>query len=122
VAGKGGQGTAEGPPGDLYLTVKVGADPVFTREEDDNVVERTIRFSEAALGTSIEIPTLDGNKRIKIPAGIQPGTKIRLKGFGFPHLDKNTRGDLYVRIVVTVPESLTEPQKKLLKELVAAGL
>jgi len=122
VAGKGGQGTAEGPAGDLYLTVKVGADPVFTREEDDIVVERAIRFSEAALGTSIEVPTLDGNKRIKIPAGIQPGTKIRLKGFGFPHLGKNTRGDLYVRIVVTVPESLTESQKKLLKELVAAGL
>jgi curved DNA-binding protein len=74
------------------------------------------------LGTSLEVPTLEANKRIKIPAGIQPGTKIRLKGFGFPRLDKGTRGDLYVKIGIMVPENLTEPQKKLLEELADAGL
>jgi curved DNA-binding protein len=122
VAGKGGKGTGDGPSGDLYLVVKVGNDPIFTREDDDIVVERNIRFSEAALGTSLEVPTLEANKRIKIPAGIQPGTKIRLKGFGFPRLDKGTRGDLYVKIGIMVPENLTEPQKKLLEELADAGL
>jgi len=122
VAGKGGKGTGDGASGDLYLVVKVGNDPIFTREDDDIIVERNIRFSEAALGTSLEVPTLEANKRIKIPAGIQPGTKIRLKGFGFPRLDKGTRGDLYVKIGIMVPENLTEPQKKLLEELADAGL
>ncbi len=122
IAGKGGKGTGEGAPGDLYLTVKIGADPVFTREDDDVIVERNINFSEAAMGTSLAVPTLEGEKRIKIPAGIQPGTKIRLKGFGVPHMGKNTRGDLYVKIGVKVPEQLTEAQKKLLKELAETGL
>jgi len=122
VAGKGGSGMGGWPAGDLYLVVKVGSDPVFTRENDDLVVERTIRFSEAALGTSLEVPTLEGNKRIKIPAGIQPGTKIRLKGFGFPHMGKNTRGDLYVKVGVKVPEHLTDFQKKLLEELADTGV
>jgi curved DNA-binding protein len=122
VSGKGGKGTGGGPQGDLYLTVKVGSDPVFTREEDDLIVERSIRFSEAALGTSLEVPTLEGSKRIKIPAGIQPGTKIRLKGFGFPRMGKGAQGDLYVKIDIKVPENLTEPQKKLLEELADAGL
>lgn len=122
VAGKGGKGTEGGPPGDLYLVVKVAGDPVFTREDNDIIVERVIRFSEAALGTSLEVPTLEGDRRIKIPAGIQPGTKIRLKGFGFPQLGKNTRGDLFVKIGVAVPENLTESQKKLLQELADSGL
>jgi curved DNA-binding protein len=122
VAGKGGKGTEGGPSGDLYLTVKVGSDPVFSRENDDIIVEKVIRFSEAALGTSLEVPTLEGNKRIKIPAGIQPGTKIRLKGFGFPQLGKNSRGDLFVKIGVAVPGNLTESQKKLLRELAESGL
>ncbi len=122
IAGKGGKGAGGGPAGDLYLTVKVGSDPVFTREGNDIIVEREIRFTEAALGTSLEVPTLEGSKRIKIPAGIQPGTKIRLKGFGFPQLNKNTRGDLYVKVGVKVPEGLSESQKKLLEELAASGI
>lgn len=122
IAGKGGRGHGNGAPGDLYLTIKIGKDPVFTREGDDIIVERDISFSEAALGTSIEVPTLEGNKRIKVPAGIQPGTKMRLKGFGFPQIGKSTRGDLYVKIGVKVPELLTESQKKLVEELAKTGL
>jgi curved DNA-binding protein len=122
VAGKGGTGIGGGPAGDLYLVVKVGSDPIFTRENDDLVVERTILFTEAALGTSLEVPTLEGNKRIKIPAGIQPGMKIRLKGFGIPHMGKNTRGDLYVKVGIKVPEHLTDAQKKLLEELAGTGV
>ncbi|HEY6839055.1 MAG TPA: J domain-containing protein, partial [Geobacteraceae bacterium] len=95
VQGKGGEGSGGAPAGDLYLALTVGSDPLFVREGDDIVVERQIRFSEAALGTSLEVPTMEGNKRIKVPAGLQPGTKIRLKGFGFPHLGKAGKGDLY---------------------------
>ncbi|WP_298438467.1 DnaJ C-terminal domain-containing protein [Geobacter sp.] len=122
VAGKGGFGRGGGPAGDLYLIVQVGSDPVFSREGDDVVVERSVRFSDAALGTTLDVPTLEGTKRIKVPAGIQPGTKIRLKGLGFPHLGKAEKGDLYVRVGVTVPEALTAEQKALLEELRAKGL
>lgn len=120
VAGKGGQGS--GGPGDLFLNVKVGHDPLFAREGDDLIVERQIRFTEAALGTSLDVPTLEGKKRIKVPAGIQAGTKIRLKGLGFPHLGKSGKGDLYVRVGVAVPEQLTAEQRKLLEELGKKGL
>lgn len=120
VAGKGGQGS--GGPGDLYLNVKVGHDPLFAREGDDLIVERQIRFTEAALGTSLDVPTLEGKKRIKVPAGIQAGTKVRLKGLGFPHLGKSGKGDLYVRVGVAVPEQLTAEQRKLLEELGKKGL
>jgi curved DNA-binding protein len=122
VQGKGEKGQQGGPAGDLYLTIKVGTDPVFSREGDDIVVEREIRFSEAALGASLEVPTLEGNKRVKVPAGIQPGTKIRLKGFGFPHMGKASKGDLYVKITVKVPSHLSTSQKKLIEELAETGI
>lgn len=122
IAGKGGDGAGGGPAGDLYLVVKTGADAHFTREDDDIMVERTIRLTEAALGTSLDVPTMEGTRRIKIPAGIQPGTKIRLKGFGFPHMGKTAKGDLFVKVNVKIPTDLAEPQKKLLEELSAMGL
>lgn len=122
IQGKGGSSPNGGPSGDLYLTVKVGEDPVFTREDDNLVVERTILFSEAALGTAVDVPTLEGSKRIKIPAGIQPGTKIRLKGFGIPHMGKTSKGDLFVKILIKVPENLTSSQKKLIEQLAESGI
>jgi len=122
VAGKGGYGHGGGPTGDLYLVIKVGSDPHFTREGDNIVVDRQIRFTDAVLGASLDVPTLEGTKRIKVPAGIQPGTKVRLKGLGFPHMGKSGKGDLFVRIDVTVPEGLTADQKALVEELRAKGL
>ena len=122
VQGKGGQGRGGGQAGDLYLDIKVASDPQFHREGDDVVVERLLRFSEAALGTSMDVPTLEGTKRIKVPAGIQPGTKIRLKGQGFPRMGKDGRGDLFVRINVQVPEQLTGTQRELLEQLAGKGL
>ncbi len=122
IAGKGSDGENGGPSGDLYLEVKVTPDPVFSREGGDLFVERTIRFSEACLGVSIEVPTLDEPKRIKVPAGIQPGTKIRLKGCGVKALGSNAKGDLYVKIGIHVPEGLNSSQKKLMEELAKAGL
>jgi curved DNA-binding protein len=120
LQGKGGEGS--GGPGDLYLTVHVGSDPQFVREGDDIVVEKVIRFTEAALGTSLDVPTMAGEKRLKIPAGIQPGTKIRLKGFGFSHAGRSGKGDLFVRIGVNVPEQLSTEQRKLLEDLAGKGL
>lgn len=122
IGGKGGGGSAGGPAGDLYLTVKVGSDATFEREGDDIIVSRDVRFSEATLGAALEVPTLEGTKRIKIPAGIQPSTKVRLKGLGFPHQGKAGRGDLYVKIGVRIPEQLTGPQRELLEQLAEKGL
>ncbi len=122
VAGRGGQGRMGGAPGDLYLTVTVGADALFQREGADIVLNHEVRFSEAVLGGYIEVPTMAGAKRIKIPAGIQSGTKVRLKGLGFPRIGEQARGDMYVRIAVHVPEKLSHRQRELIEQLAAEGL
>ena len=121
VPGRGGAGRGGGPAGDLFLTVIVGPDPLFQREGADIVHNHEVKFSQAALGGSIEVPTMEGTKRIKIPAGIQPGTKVRLKGLGFPRTTPG-RGDMYVRIAVHVPERLNARQRELLEQLTSAGL
>ena len=120
VPGRGGAGRFGGQAGDLYLTVLVGTDPLFQREGADIVLNQEVRFSEAALGGSIDIPTMEGMKRIKIPAGIQSGTKVRLRGLGFPQA--GGRGDMFVRIAVEVPEKLTARQRELIEQLAAEGL
>ncbi len=122
ITGKGSPGEGGGPDGDLYLIIRVLPDPVFTRDGGDLVVERPIPFSAACLGTSLDVPTLEGDKRIKIPAGIQPGTKIRLKGFGVKPLGSNTKGDLYVKIALHIPEALNSEQTRLVEELAKTGM
>ena len=122
IPGKGGEGIRGGEPGDLILFIEVAGDPHFTREGNDIVVEEQIRFTEAALGTSLDVETLEGIRRIKVPAGIQPGTRIRLKDFGFPQMGESGRGDFYVRIGVSVPEQLTAEQRALLQDLAEKGL
>lgn len=122
ISGKGGQGEGGGPAGDLFLIIRVLPDPVFSRDGGDLFVERPIPFSAACLGTSLDVPTLEGDKRIKVPAGIQPGTKIRLKGYGVKPPGSNAKGDLYVKINVHVPESLNGEQKKLVEELAKKGI
>jgi curved DNA-binding protein len=122
IQGKGGEGLHGGEPGDLLLVIQVADDSHFAREADNIIVEKQIRFTEAALGTTLDVETLDGTKRIKVPAGIQPGTRIRLKGLGFPHMGNSGRGDFYVRIGVSVPEQLTVAQRELLQELADKGV
>lgn len=122
ISGKGSDGENGGPSGDLFLELKVANDPVFIREGGDLFIERAIRFSEACLGTGLEVPTLEEPKRIKIPAGIQPGTKIRLKGCGIKTLGSNAKGDLYVKISIHVPEGLNSSQRKLIEALAKDGL
>ncbi|HJV34824.1 J domain-containing protein [Geomonas sp.] len=122
VAGRGGAGRFGGPSGDLFLTVLVGPDPLFHREGNDIVLPHEVPFSQAVLGGAIDIPTMEGAKRIKIPAGIQVGTKVRLKGLGFPIMGKRERGDMYVKIAVQVPEKVTAKQKELIEKLADEGL
>jgi curved DNA-binding protein len=122
LAGKGMEGKKGGPPGDLYLQISVREHPIFTREGDDLIVEKQINFSEAVLGTTVEVPTLDGNKRVKIPPGTQSHTKMRLKGLGIPRFQKEGRGDEYVKVIVRVPQRVTEKSRKLIEELAREGI
>ena len=122
LAGKGMEGRNGGPPGDLYLQISVKDHPIFTREGDDLVVEKEVSFPEAVLGTTIEVPTLEGKKRIKVPAGTQSHTKMRLKGLGLPHFQKEGRGDELVRVTVRVPKRVSEKSRKLIEELAREGI
>ena len=122
IANKGAPGPAGGPPGDLYLEIKVESDAQLTREEQDLYARVQVPFSGACLGTSVDVPTLEGPKRIKVPAGTSAGQKIRLKGFGVPAVGKKEKGDLYAIIEVEVPQKLTDKQRKLLEDLKKNGL
>jgi curved DNA-binding protein len=122
LGGKGTGGMGGGQAGDLYLKVKVADHPVFKREGSDIVVDKEIKFSDAILGTSIEVPTLEGDRHIKIPPGTQSNSRIRLKGFGLPRLQEGGKGDEFVRIIIKYPKNLTERQKKLVEELKKEGL
>jgi curved DNA-binding protein len=123
LAGKGIQGPYGGPAGDLYLNISVLPHPIFSRDGDDLYVEKTVSFSHACLGSTVEVPTLNsGSKRLKIPPGTQSNTKIRMKGFGVPHLKGEGRGDQFVRIFVEVPKKLTAKQADLIRNLSEEGL
>lgn len=122
VAGKGGASPSGGPPGDLYLQIDIEPDPIFTRDGNDLLVKAEIPYSGVCLGTSIEVPTLEEPKRVKVPAGIQPGQKIRLRGYGVAASGKRPAGDLFAVIEVAVPKQLTSEQKELLDQLKAVDL
>jgi curved DNA-binding protein len=123
LAGKGIPGPYGGPAGDLYLNIQVQPHPIFSRDGDDLYVERTVSFSQACLGATIDVPILSGgSKRLKIPAGTQSNTKIRMKGFGAPHLKGEGQGDQYVRIFVDVPKKLNARQADLIRKLSEEGL
>jgi curved DNA-binding protein len=123
LAGKGLQGPYGGPAGDLYLNISVLPHPIFSRDGDDLYVEKTVSYSQACLGSTIDVPTLSsGSKRVKIQPGTQSNTKIRLKGFGVPHLKGEGHGDQFVRIFVDVPKKMTAKQAELVKRLSEEGL
>jgi molecular chaperone DnaJ len=104
-----------GQPGDLYVVVQVREHPVFTREDTEILCEMPISFSQAALGASIDVPTLDGPTKLKVPAGTQSGKVFRLKGKGIPALQGGGRGDQHVRVFVETPTHLSKEQKELLE-------
>lgn len=111
-----GEAIANGPKGDLYVHIRVRAHKKFTREGDLILSEEHISMVEAALGTEIDVDTVDGPVRMKIPAGTQSGTDFKLSGHGVPHLQRETRGAHIVSILVNIPTKLTKHQKELLEE------
>ena len=125
LSGKGNPGVQGGLAGDLYLNINVVPHPIFARDGNDIYIEKSITFTQAVLGTTIDVPTIDGTiKRIKIPASAQNGTKIRMKGYGAPALrgSGTTKGDQYVKINIEVPRKITEKQLQLIKKLSEEGL
>lgn len=123
LAGKGEPGPGGAPAGDLLIQINVLDHPTFTRHEADLEVSLPIRFSQAVLGASLEVPTLEGKSlTVTVPKGTQSGARLRLKGQGLPRFQASGRGDLYVRVSVEVPERLSKEQKKLLEQLAEEGL
>lgn len=116
VSGEGEGGTKGGPPGDLFIVIRVKPHEFFERDGDDIYCEVPLTFVQAALGDEIEIPTMTEKVKLKIPAGTQTGTYFRLKGKGVPRLRGYGQGDQHVKVVVVTPTSLTEAQKDLLRE------
>src|ERR671917_516420 len=117
LAGKGEAGPRGGAPGDLYVVTRVGASPIFSHRGDNLEVEVPITIPEAIRGATIEVPTLNGSKRIRVPPGTQHGTVQRLRGEGPPKLGGRGRGDIHYRLVIDVPSSLSREQREVVDEL-----
>jgi curved DNA-binding protein len=121
LAGQGEPGRQGGPAGDLYLTIRVAPHTTFERVGDDLFTEVPVDIYTAALGGEVRLPTLDGAVMLKIPPQTQSGRTLRLRGKGMPRLnDPTTRGDLYTRVRVMLPEPLTERELQAFRELAAA--
>lgn len=117
IAGKGEPGINGGPPGDLYVIIRVKEHEFFKRDGDDIFLEIPITFSQAALGDEIEVPTVHGKVAFKIPAGTQTGKTFRLRNKGVPNVRGYGQGDQYVKVRVVTPTNLTEEQKELFRKL-----
>ncbi|MFG0213050.1 molecular chaperone DnaJ [Brevibacillus porteri] len=117
VTGEGEPGANGGPAGDLYVVLRVKTHEFFEREGNDIYCEVPLTYAQAALGDEIEVPTVDGRVKLKIPAGTQTETFFRLRGKGVPHLRGNGRGDQHVKVRVITPTKLSDKQKELLREL-----
>lgn len=111
-----------GATGNLYIRVKISPHPTFTRQGDDIYIEKDVLPSEAMLGTTLDVLTLGGNKRVKLPPGSSSGRKIRLKGHGIKHLKNSGHGDMYIKIAIKTPTKLTNRQRELAKQLALEGL
>jgi len=117
VSGEGEPGANGGPPGDLYVVLRVKSHEFFEREGNDIYCEVPLTYAQAALGDEIEVPTVDGRVKLKIPSGTQTETFFRLRGKGVPHLRGSGRGDQHVKVRVVTPTKLSDKQKELLREL-----
>jgi molecular chaperone DnaJ len=114
---EGQPGVNGGPPGDLYVFLKVQEHPFFERRDNDLHCTIPLNVAQAALGTEIEVPTLEGSQRLKIPEGTQNGAQFRLRHKGVAAVNGSGRGDLYVHAEVTIPSKLTREQRKLFEQL-----
>ncbi len=117
LAGEGEAASGAEAPGDLYVLIHVAPHPHFKRYVDDLLYSLTIGFAQAALGTEVQIPTLEGNTTLRIQPGTQPGEVVRLRGKGMPRFRGYGKGDMQVRVEVSVPKKLTNQQRALLEQL-----
>jgi molecular chaperone DnaJ len=120
LSGRGHAGERGGPPGDLYVLVRVAADERFLRDGSNLVTVVDVPAPAAALGTTVTVPTLDGDEEIDVPAGTQPGAVVTLRGRGMPTIGRGRRGDQQVVLNVVIPRNLTARQSELLEELHAS--
>jgi molecular chaperone DnaJ len=121
VPGEGEAGLRGGSSGDLYVLLTVKPHPLFQRHGDDVISEAEVGLAQAALGTTITVPTLDGEVEVKIPEGTQTGTAFRLKGKGITHLRGHGRGDHHLRVKVAVPTKLSREQREALRKYAEAS-
>lgn len=117
VSGEGEAGYHGGPPGDLYVVLKVHEHPYFERRGNDLYYTLPISITQAALGAEIKVPTLRGQERLRIPEGTQSGSVFRIRGMGLPNLDGRGQGDLYVSVHVVIPTHLSREQRRLMEML-----
>ncbi len=123
LKGKGSASPQGGVPGDIFLKVEVSKHDCFERDGDDLICEKRLSFSDACLGTKIEVETLEGKKfMVTVPSGVQQDARLRIKGHGLPSGPLGNRGDMYVKLGVQVPEQLSAEQEKLVLSLQEAGL
>ena len=117
LAGKGEPGPRGGPPGDLYVVTRVSDSPIFKRKGQNVEVEVPITIPEAIRGATVEVPTLSGSKKLRVPGGTKHGTVQRLRGEGPPRLSGKGRGDIHYRFLIDVPASLSKEQEQAVDEL-----
>ena len=123
LKGKGGEAPHGGAPGDLFLKIDILPHSQYKRDGNNLVFERDIPFSQACLGAKIDVETLEGKKfKVNVPAGIQGGAKLRLKGYGLPDGPTSGRGDLFVKVGVDIPTKLDDEQRETLTKLQECGL
>jgi molecular chaperone DnaJ len=115
LSGRGHAGARGGPPGDLYLLARVEPDPRFERHGEDLVTRLDVPFTDAALGATLNVPTLEGEEDVVLAPGTQPATVLRLRGRGLPALRGRRKGDLHVVVNVLVPSRLNDEQRELLR-------
>ncbi len=123
LKGKGGQAPFGGIPGDLFLKIDVSKHGEYERDGDDLIYTKKIPFSQACLGAKVNVKTLEGKTfKVNVPAGIQDGSKLRLKGYGLPKGPQSSRGDLFVKVGVDIPKDLDEVQRETISKLQECGL
>ena len=117
ITGEGEAGSRGGSPGNLYVMISIKPHECFSREGENVIYEMSVNFAQAALGAEVDVPTLHGPVKLKVPSGSQSGKVFRLRDKGIPHLHSLGRGDQMVVLKVVTPENLTKEQKRLFEEL-----
>ena len=117
MGGEGQPGANSGPRGNLYLVLNVKSHKFFERKDDDILLKLDINIAQAVLGADIDVPTVDGNEKLNIPAGTQPGKVFKMRARGVPRLRRSGRGDQLVIINIDIPKRITEEQREIFENL-----